>query len=354
MEAPSPSFIANTWDNISVPCDDVVTPLYSWDKELEFCKGLIFSNKAEVQYAVKIYSIKRNQRYKVYESNLTQWAIYCTNECSRKLWACQRKKHGFWKITKYYCPHTCTNLNVSKDGKMLDSNLIEREIHHLVVKDHAVKIQILDAEIFKAYGAHISYYKLWDVKQKAIARIYRDWVKSYKILSKFMAAVQDANPNTIVRWKKKYGIERNTERFHRIFWAFGHCIARFIHYRPMINIDATHLYGKYQEKLLIAMAQDVNNEIYPLAFVVVKSKSKDSWKWFLSCIKEDVTQRKGICLISDRHVGIEKAVQDEHVTHWQSPNGYWRACIHHVASNFNQRYKDKNLKNMIIRASSAN
>jgi hypothetical protein len=95
---------------------------------------------------------------------------------------------------------------------------------------------------------------------------------------------------------------------------FGPSIARFIHYRPMISIDATHLYGKYQEKLLIAMAQDANNEVYPLAFAVVKSKSKDSWKWFLSCIKEDVTQRKGICLILDRHVGIERAVQDEHVT----------------------------------------
>ena len=123
----------------------MVTPLSSWDKELEFHKGLIFSNKAEIQYAVKIYSIKRNQRYEVYESNLTQWAIYCTNECSWKLQVCQRKKHGFWEITKYYSPHTCINLDVSKDGKMLDSNLIEREIHHLVVKNHAVKIGTLDA-----------------------------------------------------------------------------------------------------------------------------------------------------------------------------------------------------------------
>ena len=145
MKALSPSFITNIWDNISVPCDDVVTPLSSWDKELEFHKGLIFSNKAEIQYAVKIYSIKRNQRYEVYESNLTQWAIYCTNECSWKLQVCQRKKHGFWEITKYYSPHTCINLDVSKDGKMLDSNLIEREIHHLVVKNHAVKIGTLDA-----------------------------------------------------------------------------------------------------------------------------------------------------------------------------------------------------------------
>ena len=63
---------------------------------------------------------------------------------------------------------------MSKDGKMLDSNLIEREIHYFVVKDHAVKIGTLDAENFKAYNAHVSYYKLWDAKQKAIARIYED------------------------------------------------------------------------------------------------------------------------------------------------------------------------------------
>ena len=45
---------------------------------------------------------------------------------------------------------------------------------------------------------------------------------------------------------------------------------------------------------------------------------------------------------------------DEHVPDWRSPNGHWRFCIHHVASNFLKRYKDQNFKNMIMRASSAN
>jgi hypothetical protein len=81
---------------------------------------------------------------------------------------------------------------VSKDGKMLDSNLIEREIHHLVIKDHAVKIQTLDAEIFKAYGAHISYYKLWDENKRqlpgymgielSLMRSYRNSWPQYKML----------------------------------------------------------------------------------------------------------------------------------------------------------------------------
>jgi hypothetical protein len=354
MEAPSPSFIANTWDNINVPCDHVVTPLYTWSKEMEFRKGLIFSNKAEVKYAAKIYSIDRNQRYKVYESNLTQWGINCTNACSWKLRACQRKKHGFWKITKYNGPHTCTNIDVSKDGKMLDSNLIEREILNQVVANHGVKISTLDAQISKQYDVKVSYYKLWDAKQKAIARIYGDWVQSYEILPKFMLALQEANPTTVVKFVKKYGFERNTERFQHVFWAFGPCIAGFVHCRPVISIDGTHLYGKYQGKLLIAMAQDANNEIYPLAFAIVENESESTWKWFLCLIRLHVTQREGICTISDRHGGIRKAIMDEHVPDWRSPNGHWRFCLRHVASNFLQRYKDQNLKNMIMRAGSAN
>ena len=57
--------------------------------------------------------------------------------------------------------------------------------------------------------------------------------------------------------------------FKYVFWTFTHSIARFAHYRLVISIDGTHLYGKYKRKLLIAMATDAINEIFLLAFVVV-------------------------------------------------------------------------------------
>ena len=44
----------------------------------------------------------------------------------------------------------------------------------------------------------------------------------------------------------------------------------------MISIDAMHLYGKYKGKLLIAMAIDGNNEVYPLTFTVVESESTET------------------------------------------------------------------------------
>jgi len=42
-------------------------------------------------------------------------------------------------------------------------------------------------------------------------------------------------------------------------FQFDPCIRGSKHCRPMISIDATHLYGKYKGKLSIAMATDGNN-----------------------------------------------------------------------------------------------
>ena len=79
----------------------------------------------------------------------------------------------------------------------------------------------------------------------------------------------------------------------------------------MISIDATHLCGKYKEKLLIAMATNSNNEIYPLAFAVVESESTESWGWFLACLLTYVMDRTNLCIISDRR-------SEEHTSELQS------------------------------------
>ena len=55
---------------------------------------------------------------------------------------------------------------------------------------------------------------------------------------------------------------------------------------PLIQIDGTQLYGKYQEKLLIATSIDSNGHLLPLAFSVVEEESTDSWGWFSQHLKK--------------------------------------------------------------------
>ena len=65
--------------------------------------------------------------------------------------------------------------------------------------------------------------------------------------------------------------------FKYVFWVFAPSIVGFTYCRPVISIDGTHLYGKYKGKLLIAMATDANNEIFPLAFAVVDDETGANW-----------------------------------------------------------------------------
>ena len=76
----------------------------------------------------------------------------------------------------------------------------------------------------------------------------------------------------------------------------------------MISIDGTFLYSKYKGKLLIASTWDGDNRLFPLVFAIVEEETDDSWYWFLRCIQINVTNREGLCFISDRHLGIMSAI----------------------------------------------
>uniref|UniRef100_A0A2N9J057 SWIM-type domain-containing protein n=1 Tax=Fagus sylvatica TaxID=28930 RepID=A0A2N9J057_FAGSY len=322
-----------------------------WDKKQELRKGLFFKSKIEVQYALKVYSSRVNQEYKVKESNKRKLHVCCKNGCSWRMRACMRSTHGFWEITKYNGPHTCRHPNIRKDGKVFDSNFIEREVRSYVANDQTISVKSLRHHMCTQFGHKISYYKVWDAKQKAIANIFGDWGESYQLLPKFMKALIDSNPGTQVEWKTYWSEDAGCAIFESVFWAFGPSIQGFMHCRPVVSIDATHLYGKYEGKLMIAMATDANNGIYPLAFAVTEKESKNTWRWFLRFLKKHVTKNREICIISDRHKGIMNAMKWSKL---QPLNAYHRFCIRHLVSNFNTRFHDKRLKNMIQRAGEHN
>ncbi|KAL0004987.1 hypothetical protein SO802_012548 [Lithocarpus litseifolius] len=189
---------------------------------------------------------------------------------------------------------------------------------------------------------------------KVVVAIYGDFDESYTELPQFLVALKDANPTTVTQLKCDSRGVSGTCTFNCAFWAFGLCIEGFKHCRPVISIDATHLYGKYKGKLLIAMATDANNEVYPLAFAVVKSESKETWGWFLACLTRFVTDRTNLCIISDRHSGIKACFDDTSMTWLQPPMAHHRYCLHHVARNVNTKRKILKLKNLVWRVASVN
>ena len=76
----------------------------------------------------------------------------------------------------------------------------------------------------------------------------------------------------------------------------------------------------------MATSQDGNGGVLPLAFAVVEGEMLTAWSWFLAHLHEHVTDKNGICLISDRHASIKFVVANEALG-WQPPHGYHVCCV---------------------------
>lgn len=326
----------------------------SWDENQELFSGLLFPTKESLSKAVKLYSIKRKQTFKVIRSHSKYFEVRCQNygsSCGWRVRACFKEKFKLWKITQYGGPHTCVALSESGDHRKLDSGIIASSIESLVNEKPHVSIAEIIKTIKDRFSYTVSYKKAYNAKQKAIAKEYDDWESSYSHLPRWMAAVQFYLPGTIVEFmNKEYeGDNRNNQKefFHRVFWAFKPCIDALPYLKPVISLDALPLCGKYQGTLFIASAQDGDQSILPLAFAVVEGETVEAWSWFLGLLRQHVVKnRQGVCLVSDKHPSILESIQSH--LHWQPPYAYHVFCIRYLASEFNRMFNNMDLKSLFI------
>nr|GEX58094.1 transposase, MuDR, MULE transposase domain protein [Tanacetum cinerariifolium] len=79
----------------------------------------------------------------------------------------------------------------------------------------------------------------------------------------------------------------------------------------MLMIDAAHLKGLYKGTNLVVVAMDGNNQIVPIAFGICKVEMGPCWSWWMSVLKECIGDNPNLLFISDRHVVIALAVENE-------------------------------------------
>ncbi|XP_025648230.1 uncharacterized protein [Arachis hypogaea] len=183
---------------------------------------------------------------------------------------------------------------MSQDHRQLDSSLICRVILPLIQSNPSVSIPVLQSAIQASYHFKPSYRKVWMAKQKAIVRIYGDWEELYNKVLKLLQALQICFPGTICDLRVKPYYEghlmvRDCCMFDKVFWAFPSCVEAFKHCKSFVFVDSMHLYVKYGGVLLIAVAQDGNSNILPIAFAIVESESTESWSFFLTNLRRHVT-----------------------------------------------------------------
>ncbi|XP_016168534.1 uncharacterized protein LOC107611086 [Arachis ipaensis] len=291
----------------------------------EFQIGQSFQSKEEAVLSVKYYSIRRGVEYKVMESDNLKYQGRCKefgNGCTWLIRIVMRKRKSTWEVRRYNGPHTCMATSISSDHKQLDYHVICARIFPLVRADASVSIKVLQEATEATYGFRPSYRKVWLAKQKAVSQIYGDWEESYADMSRWILGVTCTMEGSVALLKTspvRLGDQVDEDRvyFYRMFWTFPPCIEVFRHCKPLVSINGTHLYGKYGGTLLLAIAQDGNSNILPVA-----------------------------------HNGIKAALESPDSS-WRPPHAYRTFCIRHVAATFALTFKGQDARRWLVNAAYA-
>ncbi|GKC88698.1 splicing factor, partial [Tanacetum coccineum] len=97
-------------------------------------------------------------------------------------------------------------------------------------------------------------------------------------------------------------------------------------FRKVIGLDGCFLKHTCKWEFLTAMRRDANNQMYHVAWAVVRVENKENWSWFLSLLHDDLNLNNGnsLTIISDSHKGLLSAVAD-----WL-PQLEHRKCTRHL------------------------
>ncbi|XP_057734692.1 uncharacterized protein LOC130950174 [Arachis stenosperma] len=321
----------------------------------EFAVGMEFGSREAVIKAIKEYTIRRSVDYRVYESEPLTFYAKCTqygSGCDWLIRVSMISRKYCWVIRRYNGSHTCTRATISQDHSKLDSLTIAEAIKPLVEADPSLKVKSVIAEVQSKFNYTISYRKAWLAKQRAVEKIFGGWEASYEALPIWFEAMCHREPSAVVHFETMPAYQGDElvgdiRVLHRVFWSYYLCIRAFRHCKPVVQVDGTHLYGKYKGCLLVAVSQDGNNNIVPIAFAVVEGETSDAWHFFLSNLRQHVVTRDGIGLISDRHESINAAVERSNGA-WSPPRAFHMFCIRHIESNFLRKFKAPYLQKLVV------
>ncbi|RYQ99287.1 hypothetical protein Ahy_B07g087195 [Arachis hypogaea] len=235
----------------------------------EFAVGMELSSREAIIMVIKDYTIRRAVDYRVYESEPLTFYAKCTqygSGCDWLIRVSMINRKYCWVIRRYNGSHTCTRATISQDHSKLDSNTIAEAIKPLVEADPLIKVKSVVAEL---------------AKQKAVKKIFGGWKASYEALPIWFEAMCHKEPSAVFHFETMPAYQgddlvTDIQVLHRVFWSYYPCIRAFKHYKSVVQVDGTHLYGKHKGCLLVAVSQDGNNNIVPIAFAIVEDETSNA------------------------------------------------------------------------------
>jgi hypothetical protein len=148
----------------------------------------------------------------------------------------------------------------SMHGKVSGNRIIS-----IVLPQSDITVATLIEVIHDLTTYQVCYDKAWRAKENALTLLWGDWREPYTKVLRLLNVISYFNPvtrciiNSCDQWlPNKKG--RHYSVLKRVLWCFPQCVASFTHCRPIVNVDATFLIGKYKGTLMVVVGMTMKNQ----------------------------------------------------------------------------------------------
>ncbi|XP_060200140.1 uncharacterized protein LOC132628373 [Lycium barbarum] len=291
----------------------------------------IYKDKDTLKLVMANYAIRERFNIKTERSNAISYTVVCMSPaCEWKLRASSVEKSELFRVRYFHDEHTCPLKDKVYSQRQATSWFIGESVVKPKIANHKRKVSpgdIMD-DVKNEFDVDVSYMLAWRAREKAMNDLRGDPAASYNKLSAYVYILDKTYSGSHVKMHKSCENE-----FLYFFVALKAYIKEFECCRPIVVMDGAHLKSTYNGTFVSASTLDGAGNILPLAYGLIDSENDKSWTWFFEQFKQAYGIRDNMCVVSDRHESIIKAVYRVY------PTVPHLACIWHLWKNVTKKYK---------------
>lgn len=138
-------------------------------------------------------------------------------------------------------------------------------------------------------------------RAKVLKYIMGDYAMEFGTILDYKDELPRTNPGTSCVVKLGKANKEGKPKVLSFYICFDALKKSWVYCRKCIGLDGYFLKGVCKGKLLVFVGKDGNNQILPFAWEVVEKENRNTWTWFVRCIRDDLGlgEGEGLTLITD-------------------------------------------------------
>ncbi|KAH0655592.1 hypothetical protein KY285_030474 [Solanum tuberosum] len=293
--------------------------------------GLAFESVEQFRETITRYVVQEHVELDKYVNDATRVRVKCTAGCPWLLFGSIDSRRGDFVVKNYNPVHKC---NGTTKNKLVNSKYLSERYKDRIISEPGIRVFQFQILVQKELNVYVGRTVARKARNIVLKQIMGDHAEEFKRILDYRDELLKTNPSStcVVRLSEET-FECGRKMFQSFYICFDALKKAFkARARRCIGFDGYFLKGVSRGQLLVAVCKDGNNQMLPLAWVVVEVENTFTWKWFIKLVRHDLELGDGteLTTITDMQKGLDKAIQDP------LPSAEQRMCARHVLANWSK------------------